>query len=334
LSTKRRYAADILKRLSESLRKGWNPWIAKDIENMHTVAEALDRYEAHVEKMHDQGYFRKETYAGYKSYLKMLRLYICEKNHIHYIYQFDKRFCVDFLDYIFIERNNVAQTRNNYLNFLRVLSAFLVEKSYLKTKPTDGISPIAKRLYQKERTTIPVETIGKIAEYCREEDPHFLLACYLLFYCFIRPVEMTRLRVGDFNVGASTITIGADISKNKSTQTVTIPKKVLQYAVDLGVLSAPSSDLVFSIGLKPGEEPIDTKIFRDHWAKCRKKLKLRSEWKFYSLKDSGVTEMLENNLASIAVRDQARHSSLAITDIYTRHRTSANRDIVALDGSL
>lgn len=210
-STKRRYANDILKRLIDNLRRGWNPWIAKDVENLQTIEEAFDRYENYVEKMHNQGYFRKETYAGYKSQLKMLRLYISKKNHIYYAYQFDKRFCVDFLDYIFIERNNVAQTRNNYLNFLRVLSAYLVEKGYLTSKPTDGIAPIAKRLYQKERTTIPTETIGRIAEYCREEDPYFLLACYLLFYCFIRPVEMTRLRIRDFNIEASTITIGADI---------------------------------------------------------------------------------------------------------------------------
>jgi integrase len=334
VSTKRKYANDVLSRLNEQLRRGWNPWIAKDVSDLCTIGDALDKYENHVEKMFSQGYFRKETYVGYKSYLKILRGYIEQKKRIYYVYQFDKNFCVDFLDYIFIERNNVAQTRNNYLNFLRVICSFWVEKGFLKHKPTDGISPIAKRLYQKERTTIPSDTIAKIAEYCLEHDANFLLACYLLFYCFIRPVEMTRLRVKDFNVEASTITISADISKNKTTQIVTLPKKVLQYAVELGVLSAPLTDYIFSDKLKPGSEPIDPKIFRDHWGKLRRALRLNPKWKFYSLKDSGVTEMLDNNFASIAVRDQARHSSLAITDIYTRHRTTANKDIVSLDGSL
>jgi integrase len=215
-----------------------------------------------------------------------------------------------------------------------VLSTFLVEKDYLKSKPTDGIAPIAKRLYQKERSTIPSELIGKIAEYCEENDKHFLLACYLLFYCFVRPVEMTRLRVKDFNVADSTLTIGADISKNKTTQTVTLPKKVLEYAISLGVLSAPLEDYVFSVKLKPGEEQIDTKIFRDHWTKLRRKLNFKADMKFYSLKDTGVTEMLDNNMPSISVRDQARHSSLAITDIYTRRKGSANNAIKELDGSL
>jgi hypothetical protein len=39
-------------------------------------------------------------------------------------------------------------------------------------------------------------------------------------------------------------------------------------------------------------------------------------------------------VATIAVRDQARHSSIAITDIYTNHKGKANPDIVGLDGAL
>jgi integrase len=331
---RRKYAMGLLNRLNEHLYMGWNPWIAKDVSELKTIEEALERYENHVEKMFSSGYFRDETYTGYKSYLKILREYIATQKPIFYVYQFDKRFCVDFLDYIFIERNNVAQTRNNYLNFLRVLSGFLVEKGFLNSKPTDGIRPISKRLFQKERTTIPTKTIEKIAEYCVEHDKHFLLACYLLYYCFVRPVEMTRLKVEDFNVAESTLTLSADISKNKTTQVVTLPKKVLEYAVSLGVLSAPMSYYIFGEDLKPGSAQIDTKLFRDHWAKVRRKLKLKSEWKFYSLKDSGITELLDKNVSTLAVRDQARHSSLAITDVYTRKRSTANAEIMEHDGAL
>lgn len=121
---------------------------------------------------------------------------------------------------------------------------------------------------------------------------------------------------------------------SKLTQTVTVPRKVMVYGIELGIFSAPGNDFIFSIGLKPGTLPIDPKIFRDHWEKVRKALRLKKEWKFYSLKDTGITEMCDNNMATIAVRDQARHSSLAITDIYTRHNGKANQEIVDLDGAL
>ncbi len=334
IKNRRDYARGVIKRLNDQLKHGWNPWIAKDVTNLITLEDAICRYEAHIEKMLSSGYFRKETYVGYKSYLKIMREFIITQRPTYYCYQFDRSFCVDFLDYVFLERNNGAQTRNNYLNFLRVLSSFMVEKGYLQSKPTDGISPINKRFFKKERECIPLEVVGKIADYCQDKDPDFLFACYLLYYCFIRPVEMTRLKIRHFNLRECTLTVPGAVSKNKKTQTVTIPKKVLKYAIDLGVFSAPKDFFVFSNKLKPGREEIDPKHFRDHWSKVRKALRLKSSWKFYSLKDTGITEMLKRKLPSIEVRDQARHSSLAITDIYTDHNTEANQDIVSLDGAL
>ena len=331
---RRQYVREVIKRLCDQLSHGWNPWIAGNAGELVTFEEAIGRYERHIEKMLAGGYFRKETYAGYKSNVKILKEYIAKHKSCYYVYQFNRRFCTDFLDYVFIERENGAQTRNNYLNFLRVFSFFLVEKGYLQSKPTDGIAPISKRLYKKERECIPLEVMGKISAHCKEKDPHFLFACYLLYYCFIRPVEMTRLKIEHFNIKGCTLTIPGELSKNKKTQTVTVPKKVILYGVEIGIFSAPKSDYIFSDKLRPGCTEIDPKIFRDHWERVRKALKLRKEWKFYSLKDTGITELLDKNTASITVRDQARHSSLAITDIYTRHRDMANKDLIDIDGAL
>lgn len=337
ITNRRTYARRVIKQLTEQLNHGWNPWIAGDVGELVVFEEAVKRYEAHIEKMLSSGYFRKETYDGYKSYVKIMREYISKERPTYYVYQFNRKFCVDFLDYIFIDRNNGAQTRNNYLNFLRVFSGFLVDKGYLGSKPTDGISPISKRLYKKERECIPLDVVGRIADYCRAKEPDFLFACYLLYYCFIRPVEMTRLRVRHFNLKACTLTIPGELSKNKTTQTITLPKKVIQYGIDLGVFSAPMDDFIFSYRLKPGREQIDPKHFRDHWDNVRQALGMKKEWKFYSLKDTGITEMCDKNVAPRHVKDQARHSSLAITDIYLQKsaaKSPGNRDIMGYDGAL
>lgn len=331
---RRKYAKEVIAELNEKLKNGWNPWIEKDLGDLMTFTEGLTHYENFLEKMMADGLYRKETYAGYRSYVKMLKEYIEKHKHIFYMYQFDRKFCIAFLDYVFIERNNGAQTRNNYLGFLKTFSGFLVEKGFLKSRPTEGIAPISKRLYKKGRTVIPIEVVGKIADYCKTNEKHFLLACYLLYYCFIRPVEMTRLKIKHINVKDCTIFIPGECSKNHQDQTVTLPKKVLFYAIEIGVIGSPQEDYIFSYNLRPGKEQIDPKHFRDHWDNVRRALKLKPEWKFYSLKDTGITEMCDNNMATIAVRDQARHSSLAITDIYTRHNAKANKDIVDLDGAL
>lgn len=337
IKDRRKYASEMIKRLIEQLSRGWNPWIEQSIHTeLRTFEEACISFENYINKMFNDGLFRKETFVGYRSYLKNLRIFNSKRIvPIFYAYQYDKKFCVDFLDDIFIERNNSAQTRNNYLGFLRVFSGHLVSRGFITSRPTDTIEPISKRLIKKSRTVIPPKIVNEIGEYLNIHDRPFLLVCYLVYYCLIRPVEITRLRLSYFNIKDCTLTIPDIDSKNKMTQTVTIPKKVLLFAAELGVFGYPSDHFLFSDGLRPGMKQIDTKIFRDHWGKVRKALNLRPEWKLYSLKDTGITEMLDRHTASISVRDQARHSSLAITEIYTRHGgKKANKELLEFDGSL
>lgn len=339
LRNRKQYAKECITRFANLLSDGWNPWIDCDPDDIDLFLDCLDRYEEHVQKQHTSGLFRKQTYDDYKSKIKIIRHYVENvqktKDRIRYMFQFTKRWCVDFLDYIYIERNNGAQTYNNYLSFLRTLCEWWIARGMITTKPTDGIQPISKRLFAKERGCIPIDKVKEIGEWTKKNDPYFHFACQILYYCFIRPVEMTRLLVSDFNLKESTVTIRATASKNKRTQTVTIPKKVLLHGIELGIFSAPMSYHVFSEKLRPGAEEIDPKKFRDHWAKVSRKLKLKKEWKFYSLKDTGITEMLrQNTTAPIHVKEQARHSSLAITEIYIGENRKAVPEILELDGAL
>lgn len=330
----RKYINDVLTRLTNQLTHGWNPWIAKDTENLDVFTDVLDRYERHLEKMLASGYYRSETYNGYKSQTKILREYARAVKPIYYVYQFDRTYCVNFLDHVFIERENCAQTRNNYLAYLKVLSGYMVERGYLKSRPTDGISMISKRLYKKSRTDIPLDKVKAIGEWCRENDRHFMLALYILYYSFIRPVEIMRMRLSWLQPKYGTIIVPADCSKNGKEQVVTMPKKVWHYCIDLGIFSAAASDYLFSNNLRPGPTAMSPKLLRDHWGKMRNVLNLRPEWKLYSMKDTGITAMLKDKVATVDVRDQARHSSLAITELYVHHAEAVNTEILNMDGAL
>ena len=333
ISRRRAYAREVMGRITTQLQRGWNPWIAQDVGDLHLFADVCDSYERYIDKMYTSGNYRKETYTGYKSYMKNLKGYV-DEHPIYYMYQLDRAYIVEFLDYIFIDRDNGGQTRNNYLSWLSNFCGWAVDKCYLTTRPTEGIPYIDKKHLRKKRQVIPTNVVKQIGEWLKKNDPHFLLACQLLYNCFIRPVEMTRLRVGWINIKAGTITIPADAAKNRETMVVTVPKKVLAHAIELGTFHSASEDFLFSFDLRPGSHQVDPVIFRHHWDALRKALNLRPEWQFYSLKDTGITEMLDRNIASIAVRDQARHSSLAITEVYTRHLQRANEQVLRWEGSL
>ena len=75
------------------------------------------------------------------------------------------------------------------------------------------------------------------------------------------------------------------------------------------------------------------KYFCDRWKRVAKALGFPSEYKFYSLKDTGITDMIRSGEDLLAVRDQARHSSLQMTDLYTPLTArESNASIRKLDG--
>lgn len=319
---RRKYANDLILRLTDKLRRGWNPWIESDHAKAYTTFDdACKCYTRQLDRFLKDGYLREESYVSYQSYLRNLTSYNQHSlSKITYIYQLNRDYITEFLDHIYIDRKNSSQTRDNYLMWMRVFCAYLVRQGYHKTIATEGIEVYGRRSHKKERTVIPPERLNQLKEYSEANNKHFLLACYVLFYCFIRPHEMSLIKIKDISLINRTIFIPEDNSKNRKSATVTINKKVIDLMLDLDVFSAASEDYLFSTGYKPGKEYRSEKQFRDFWDRyIRKELKWPNEFKFYSLKDTGVTMMLRQKIDVLSVRDQARHSSVLITDIYTPH---------------
>lgn len=322
LTQRRRYAAALIHRLTKKLETGWNPWIeSENSRAYHLFTDVCEKYRQYITKLFNDGIYREETYAGYLSYLRNMEAWNGSRPvPMTYIYQFDTAVCTEFLDHIYVDRGNSVQTRNNYLTFLGVFSTFLVQHQYVKTKPCEGLQRIGKSLIKKERTIIERGDMERLRDYLLEHNRHYLLACYLLHYVLIRPKEISMLKIGDINLKKQTITISAGVSKNKKTAVVTLPEKVVGLMLDLEIFNHPSGDYIFSHRFMPGKDFVESKQFRDYWTRTlRPALKFPAQYKFYSLKDTGITEMLRSGCDTLSVKEQARHSSLLMTDIYTPH---------------
>ena len=327
---RKKYANDLIKRLTEKLILGWNPWIEKENGTSYMLfKECCEKYRQYIDKLVKDGTYRHETHKSLASYLKnMMDWNERRLIPITYIYQFDKDFCVQFLDEIYINRDNTAFTHDNYLGFLRQFGHWCVQKNFLKTLPTEGLSVLGRGLKKKKRKTIEQHHLNMIHDYLKDKNKHFLLASYLLYYCFIRPAEMARLKIANINLAKQTIYIEDTISKNKKDGTITLPVKLIHLMLDLDIFSAPSSYYLFSDGFVPGKNKVSEKVFRDFWARyVRRDLKLPDTYKFYSLKDTGITDMLRHQDV-LSVRDQARHSSILMTDTYTPHDIQKANEVI------
>lgn len=331
ISDRRQYAKGMIKRLNSQLERGWNPWIeAENGQAYHSIEDVFNHYRRAIEKLYRDDIYREDTYTSYLSYIRNLENWN-EKQQVplSYIYQFDSTIVQLFLEHIYIERDNTPQTRDNYLMWLRSFSTWLVQKKYLKTKPTEGIAGLGKRSKKKTRTIISDKDMMRIKDYLNIKNKHYLLACYVLFYCLIRPKEMSKIKISNISIKRQTLFIPDDNSKNRKDGTVTVPTKVLHLMIDLNVFSYPGDYYLFSKNFEPGKDYKSEKSFRDFWLKhLREVLKLPATYKFYSLKDTGITSMLRKQ-ASISVRDQARHSSLLTTEMYTPHDIQEANQMIA-----
>ena len=319
-SQKRKYASQLCHRLSDKLESGWNPWVEADSDRGYKqFSDALIHYRNYTTKLLNDGVLRQSTYHDYMCFAHILEEWNESRySPIRYVYQFDRTLCVRFLDYVYIERENSPRTRNNYLAFLRAFSSFLVQHLYLKERPTDGLVGIGKALLKMERKVIAPNDMQQLHDWLEEHNRPFLLVCYFLHYMLIRPKEIAKLRLCDICVAKQTIYIDDTISKNKKSAIVTMPQKIIELMADLGYFNAPSNYYIFSKGFRPGPEWVNEKTYRDFWSRyIRPALHFPKEYKFYSLKDTGITAMLRAGCDALSVKEQARHSSLLMTDIYT-----------------
>lgn len=334
----RQYGEALMKRLTEKLMQGWNPWIelAQPLEYT-SFDEVCMKYKDYLLKLLREGSMREETVTSYMSRLKVLEDWkVKEKVNLYYSYQFDKRMVGRFLDHVFIDRNNTIRTRNNYLSWVKTFSKYLFERGYVPSDPTAGLVTVQRKGEGKNRDVIPDDVLRCLHDWLEKNNRHYLLACYVLHYLLVRPREMSFLKVGDFSIKNQTLSLHGSNTKNHNDAVITVPQRVLKLMIELKVFDSPGDYFLFGDGFRPNEKRRSEKQFRDYWHHhVRKSLKLPVRYKFYSLKDTGITNMLRANTDILTVRDQARHSSILITDIYTpKDIKAANKMLLNYHGVL
>ena len=102
---KRQYAAQVCHRLSAKLEAGWNPWIEADADRSYKLfSDALIHYRNYITKLLNDGVHRASTHHDYICFARIMEEWNDNQRvSIRYVYQFDRAFCVRFLDYVYIE---------------------------------------------------------------------------------------------------------------------------------------------------------------------------------------------------------------------------------------
>ena len=245
---------------------------------------------------------------------------------LKFVIEIDTYIIQNYLDFLFFEKKNSARTYNNHLKFLNTFFLWCKTKCFINANPIESIKPKAKP--QKKREVLADEVKAKVRT-LHDTNFHYYVLCMLTYYCFIRRTELTKLKVGDVHLHGGYIVIDGENSKNRKTESVTVPDVFLP-DLALHLSKAKNSDYLFSANdFKAGTKQLTPKKISDEWAKFRKTHKFDSKYQFYSLKDTGITDLLNSGIPAIKVRDQARHYDLKITESYTARNKFADEMVKA-----
>lgn len=224
-----------------------------------------------------------------------------------------------------------AITYNNYVRFFDGLFSWMVKKGYVATNPFGGIDKKRKKAGKKRRLLKPAE-LQQLISFLRKENPEYLAICLFCYCCFMRPKEIALLRCGDVDLRKQTVSVSGDIAKNGKDSVRTIPDAMVPFIRALD-LSDPELFLFGSHRLEkfrftPGSKPTIGQRIADYWRfVVRPGCGFGEDLQFYSLKDTGITGMLESGVAINLVQQQADHSSVAMTAIYVGKSPAANAEL-------
>ncbi len=332
---RRTMASELIHNLVEKLKMGWNPFVNGTRTRAFTPWEkVMERYRQYLETAVSKNQLKAKTAYDYQSRLKQMELFQEETgNRITQAGEFNRVWVTDYLDYLIYDKDLTPRTRNNHRTWLSTLGAWLVEKQYITLNPIEEIPMLREQ--EKKREPLSKRQLQQLKDYLGKTNKRYLLACLMVYYANIRPEELRNIRLGDISIRNQTVTVRAEISKNRKTQAVGLHDNVIRLMIELKTFDGHTNqDYLFGHEtLEPSGRQVYINHFRLEWKKVRQALHWDDRFQFYSLKDSGIRDGI-NAMGLVTARDQARHSDVAVTNLYVKAAHEPEEKTKHWDGEL
>lgn len=325
---RRKFATQVIQEINKKLYGGWNPYLEESAPRGFTpIKQVLDIFINTKQRE-----LREDSMRSYKSFVFIFKNWLdLTGREKMFSAKLDKMDVLEFMEYLYNVKKLSNKTWNNYKSFFSSLCEWMIDHKYMAVNHFLGIKK--KTTGGKNRIVIDHDTRERVQEYLSEHDYDFLMVCLLVFHSLIRPKEIANLKPKDFDIKNQTIFISGTFSKNHNDRISTIPTAMLPFVEKWNFNGAAQDEYIFSMKTKRENLPIDAKIFTKKWDKLRDLLGLDKEMKLYSLRDSGIIQMLNDGISPEEVMRQADHSSLEMTTVYTKHANPKGSDQIKSRGT-
>lgn len=306
---RRNKALELIQIYSTKLRSGFNPF-QSEIKGYSLLIDVL-RMILDIKKTST----RYRTVHTYESYYNIFVSWL-ELSGLKNVYveNFSFSNALAFSDYLKIDKRVKNRTHNNYIQCLRTLFNNIVEREYILINPFRKVKYLPEEEGELKRFTIP--ELKTLKNYCIENDHQLWLICLMIYYGGLRPAEIVRLKIKDFDLVNCKIYVSGFSSKNKKNAVIMIAPDLESYLKKFELDQLDPDLFLFSNKLLPGPNQIFPTRLAERFKKVAKELNIKRN--LYDLKHTGAGTLLQEGANPKDIQLHLRHSSLEMTDIYLR----------------
>ena len=192
----------------------------------------------------------------------------------------------------------------------------MVERDIIPHNPAVGIREEPEEI--GGNTAYVPEQVATLKTAITEENYRLWLFIQFIFYGFIRPGEIGRIRIKFVNLESGKIFLPGNITKNRKPRHVQLSPAFKKYILEMNLGAYDPEHFVFGHNLVTGPMQLQKNYASALHTKIARKLKFGLEYTLYSWKHTGV---IMHYLAGIDIKtlqNQLGHWSLQETDTYLK----------------
>ena len=259
------------------------------------------------------------SYSGYHGPLKQFERWL-DENEITSLKSITKKTVVQYLNSVLARTS--PRTRNNARTSLSAIFTTLEDNEIIDDNFIPKIKPLSTKP-TRNKTFIP-EQESKLETCMNENDQLLLSFVKFVSLCFLRPIEVFRLKIKDIDVADRKIYVKA---KNKKVKIKIIPEILLNILPDLS--KENPEHFLFTPYKIGGEWDIPERDKRNYFSKRFKKIKdqfnLGKEYGLYSYRHTYITKLYREMRKELNTSDTKStllgitgHSTISSLEKYLR----------------
>ncbi|MEM6396979.1 MAG: site-specific integrase [Bacteroidota bacterium] len=247
--------------------------------------------------LQNKGAWRQSSYDDYRTIVKNFCLFLNGR-------EVTEKLLRTYLARVKASRHGT--TFNKYRSVLRRLLIAIGRPDWFDLIPAVKAEETPARYFQEHQRKQLAAAIAK-------KDRELWICVQFIYYTFIRPNELRKLKVGDILLDAGEIRVPAEVSKNRKTQYVAIPNVFLD---QLSYIKHRKPGSLIFPG-KTGKPLGKHTMYRRHM-KILEELGYGKGYTLYSWKHTGAVALAKAGISIKQIQIQMRHHSLDQTDSYLR----------------